>query len=285
MLEYTIIPYTPQHAATMHASRFSSIIPTLDFHRRGIVSRASPRSTVPTLDFHRRGIVSRASPRRGGISGVTSAHLNVHRPSGGDDAMDRVQISDPDPFSAKASDYMSTPAAFVTPELELGDPIVKKLLRSYSGVPVLDKSRHVIGVLSHKDISAVEVLEKSKVKDVMSKPAHVVTSGANLAQVWAEMLQWKVWRLPVVDPVSKQLVGVLCRSDILTPILNTAEDIRTHGEEVEREEHMGMLKDEKDEEDALADDEGSAEFFSADADADVVDDADDDNGEPYSRTP
>jgi predicted transcriptional regulator len=180
---------------------------------------------------------------------------------------------------------MSTPAAFVTPELELGDPIVKKLLRSYSGVPVLDKSRHVIGVLSHKDISAVEVLEKSKVKDVMSKPAHVVTSGANLAQVWAEMLQWKVWRLPVVDPVSKQLVGVLCRSDILTPILNTAEDIRTHGEEVEREEHMGMLKDEKDEEDAFADDEGSAEFFSADADADVVDDADDDNGEPYSRTP
>jgi hypothetical protein len=48
---------------------------------------------------------------------------------------------------------------------------------------------------------------------------------------------------------------------------------------------MGMLKDEKDEEDAFADDEGSAEFFSADADADVVDDADDDNGEPYSRTP
>ena len=129
MLEYTIIPYTPQHAATMYASRFSSIIPTLDFHRRGIVSRASPRSTVPTLDFHRRGIVSRASPRRGGISGVTSAHPNVHRPSGGDDAMDHVQISDPDPFSAKASDYMSTPAAFVTPELELGDPIVKKLLK------------------------------------------------------------------------------------------------------------------------------------------------------------
>ena len=190
--------------------------------------------------------------------------------------MDRVQISDPDPFSAKASDYMSTPAAFVTPELELGDPIVKKLLRQYSGVPVLDKSAHVVGILSHKDISAAEVLEKSRVADVMSKPAHVVTSGTNLAQVWAEMLRWKVWRLPVVDPSSKRLVGIVCRSDILTPLLNTAEDIRTHGEEVEREEHIGMLRDERDEEDAFADDEGSAEFFSADADAAAVDDDDDD---------
>ena len=165
-LEYTYDNTdTPQHAATMYASRFSSTIPTLDFHRRGIVSRASPRSTVPTLDFHRRGIVSRASPRRGGISGVTSAHLNVHRPSGGDDAMDRVQISDPDPFSAKASDYMSTPAAFVTPELELGDPIVKEASAFHTlAFRCSTNRRHVVGsALAQGHIGRRSAREESSV--------------------------------------------------------------------------------------------------------------------------
>ena len=189
----------------MYASRFSSIIPTLDFHRRGIVSRASPRSTVPTLDFHRRGIVSRASPRRGGISGVTSAHLNVHRPSGGDDAMDRVQISDPDPFSAKASDYMSTPAAFVTPELELGDPIVKKLLRSYSGVPVLD---------------AIEIVAKSAgnvvIEDGLMYAREKISEGRNMADPLAE--------LNIFPGMVVQMVGVGEQTGALDQMLTKIAD-------------------------------------------------------------
>ena len=228
-------------------------------------------STTHRFHFlrHRRDIVSCASPRRGGISGVTSAHLNVHRPSGGDDDMDRVRIADPDPFNAKVSDYMSTPCSFIHGDMELSDPIIKKLLRKYSGLPVVDASTHVVGILSHKDISAAKMLQpsKHKVKDVMSAPAHVVTTGANLAQVWAEMLQWKVWRLPVVEARTLRLIGIVCRSDILAPLLNTAEDVRTLGEDVEREEHIGMLRDEEDEKNAFVDDEGSAEFFSADADA------------------
>lgn len=73
----------------------------------------------------------------------------------------------------------------------------------------------------------------------------------------------------------------MCCLDILILILNIVEDICMYGEEVECEEYMGMFKDEKDEEDALVDDEGSVEFFLVDVDVDVVDDVDDDNGELY----
>lgn len=68
---------------------------------------------------------------------------------------------------------------FVMLEFELGDLIVKKFLRFYFGVLVFDKLWYVIGVFLYKDILVVEVFEKSKVKDVMSKLVYVVMSGAN----------------------------------------------------------------------------------------------------------
>lgn len=58
--------------------------------------------------------------------------------------MDRVRLSDPDPYSARARDYMSTPVAFLRPDMELSDPVVKKFLRRYSGVPVVDSARHAV---------------------------------------------------------------------------------------------------------------------------------------------
>ena len=166
LLEYTITPDTPQHAATMYASRFSpTAFPRLT-STVAVSSRARRHVQLfPRLTSTVAGIVSRASPRRGGISGVTSAHLNVHRPSGGDDAMDRVQISDPDPFSAKASDYMSTPAAFVTPELELGDPIVKEASAYHTlAFRCSTNRRHVVGsALAQGHIGRRSAREESSV--------------------------------------------------------------------------------------------------------------------------
>lgn len=99
--------------------------------------------------------------------------------------MDRVRLSDPDPFSARAGDYMSTPVAFLRPEIELKDPVVKSFLRRYSGVPVIDESRHVIGILSHKDLAlavdAAGELDGARVKHVMKSPVHVISERANIA--------------------------------------------------------------------------------------------------------
>ena len=41
---------------------------------------------------------------------------------------------------------MSAPVAFLTRDMELSDPIVKKFLNTFSGLPVVDKNRHVVGI-------------------------------------------------------------------------------------------------------------------------------------------
>ncbi|CAL54094.1 CBS domain [Ostreococcus tauri] len=211
-----------------------------------------------------------------------------HRPTGGESSMDRLVLSDPDPFSAKAQDYMSQPVAFLRPEMELKDPVVKKFLKRYTGVPVCDASRHVIGIVSHKDLALATVandrkLNGSKVKHVMKSPVHCVTGHTSIAACWAEMLKWKIWRLPVVTADKKQLVGIVSRSDVLTPLMNTAEDARTLGEMLEREEHLSQLEKmevEFDEDSAM-----TAEFFTDAADAalddDFSDDQDDQDNDVY----
>lgn len=168
----------------------------------------------------------------------------AHRRTGGEDDIDRLRISDPDPYSSRASDYMSAPVAFLTPDMELRDPIVKKFLNTFSGLPVTDRSRHVVGILSRKDVArflafdARRGWQKKKVKDAMTSPVHWVTENAPIAQVWSEMMKYKVWRLPVVTKDTIQLVGVITRSDILVPMCDTDEDVRRRGEDLAREEQL-----------------------------------------------
>ena len=167
----------------------------------------------------------------------------VHRRTGGEDDIDRLRISDPDPYTSRASDYMSAPVAFLTRDMELSDPIVKKFLNTFSGLPVVDKNRHVVGILSRKDVARFLAFsrrgwQKKTVKDAMTSPAHWVTEHAPVAQVWSEMMKYKVWRLPVVTKETIQLVGVITRSDILSPILGTDKDVRTRGEDLARGEQL-----------------------------------------------
>ena len=94
--------------------------------------QTSTHRTIPALTVRR--------PGRGTVA-------RVHRRTGGEDDIDRLRISDPDPYTSRASDYMSAPVAFLTRDMELSDPIVKKFLNTFSGLPVVDKNRHVVGIL------------------------------------------------------------------------------------------------------------------------------------------
>lgn len=77
------------------------------------------------------------------------------------------------------------------------------------------------------------------------------------------MLRWKVWRLPVVTSDTKQLVGIICRSDILSPLADTFGNLRRLGEDLERDEHIATLP-----KDVPFDDEDvPSEFFSDEAEA------------------
>lgn len=67
---------------------------------------------------------------------------------------------------------MSSPAASLTPGLEVDDPVVRQFLKRHHGGPVVDaESGAVVGVISRSDLFALHGETKGKtVEEVMTAP-------------------------------------------------------------------------------------------------------------------
>jgi CBS domain-containing protein len=85
---------------------------------------------------------------------------------------------------------------------------------SVSGLPVLDASGKVIGVLSKRDVPEDG---KGTVGDHMSSPAITLKPTKRVSDAAGLMLKHKVHRLPVVSE-SGELVGMVSRTDIFTAL-------------------------------------------------------------------
>ncbi len=112
--------------------------------------------------------------------------------------------------------------------------------RNISGLPVVDKQNHVIGIVTQADILAMvgirkentfkdllkhalgePLLERKRgdiVADIMTAPAATTSQTATVAGVVQIMDEKKIRRLPVVDD-KKRLVGIISRADILKAVL------------------------------------------------------------------
>lgn len=135
---------------------------------------------------------------------------------------------------------MTTGVVAVGPEVCFGR--LAGLLRAHrvSGFPVVDDDGIVLGVVSEADLLAVEATEDRHGRlphrghaspgeltagDLMTRPA-VTTSPAELASDAGRLMSArKLRRLPVVDG-NGRLVGIVCRSDVLSVFRRTDEDIR-----------------------------------------------------------
>jgi len=111
----------------------------------------------------------------------------------------------------------------------------KALLR-YSAVPVIDATRHVVGVLSRTDLvrafkdtrapaellipvdeerpSGIEYRTPRRVADAMNRDFIAVPLEATASEVIAKMVDHNVGRVFVVDD-ERRLVGVISSTDIL----------------------------------------------------------------------
>jgi len=118
-----------------------------------------------------------------------------------------------------------------------------------SAVPVVDISKHVVGVVSEADLLLKEEdpqagleaplwerkrrrLERGKAagsvaRDVMTRPAVTVGSLAPVAEAARLMHARGVKRLPVVDTLTGQLVGIVTRGDLLRVFTRPDADIRS----------------------------------------------------------
>jgi CBS domain-containing protein len=122
-----------------------------------------------------------------------------------------------------------------------------------SSVPVIDKGDRVIGLISHHDLLAAEerygpggvrrdllggllrrLLGRKECPDVMgrlaaevmSAPAVTVTAGAPACEAAREMYRRGIHQLPVVDPATGRLTGIVTRADLLAVYERPDEDIR-----------------------------------------------------------
>jgi CBS domain-containing protein len=90
-----------------------------------------------------------------------------------------------------------------------------------SGLPVVDADRHVLGVLSERDI--IELAGKTA-GEAMSAPALTIGANRSVTEAVATMLDRNVKRLPVVDGEGL-LVGIVTRADLVRAFVRPDEDV------------------------------------------------------------
>jgi CBS domain-containing protein len=112
--------------------------------------------------------------------------------------------------------------------------------RNISGIPVVDKERKVIGIITQADILSIvgirreqtlkdllkhmlgEPLPQRKlgdlVGDIMTSSVLTMRPDANIAEVTKIMDEKKIRRLPVVND-KNELIGIISRADILRAVI------------------------------------------------------------------
>jgi CBS domain-containing protein len=145
----------------------------------------------------------------------------------------------------KVKDVMTTSVTTVAPETSLKDVAAILAERGVSGLPVVDASGAVIGVVSEADIlmkertpepprrgilgwllepePPTEKLTARTAGDAMTSPAITVGSGVSVARAASTMVERGVNRLPVVD--DGRLVGIVTRADLVRAFTRTDDEI------------------------------------------------------------
>lgn len=152
-------------------------------------------------------------------------------------------------------DVMTSDVITVRPETSLKDVAAILTERRISGVPVVDASGKVVGVVSEGDIlfkergpsertgllawfaDPYDVAEQLKLAartaaEAMTAPAKTIAPWRLVSSAAAEMLDEGVNRLPVVDDEGR-LVGIVTRADLVRAFVRTdAEIVREIREKV-----------------------------------------------------
>lgn len=84
---------------------------------------------------------------------------------------------------------------------------------SISGLPVVDNEDKLVGIITHRDVKAIEDKTK-KVKDVMTKDVVCAKEDVEEEEALELMYANRVERLPIVDDENR-LIGIITLRDIL----------------------------------------------------------------------
>ena len=129
------------------------------------------------------------------------------------------------------ADRMKKNPATATPDMSISDASAKMKAEKVHRLPVLDDDKHLVGVISEKDIllaapspastlSTYEInylLSKLKVKNIMSRNPVTITRDTTIEEAVRLMVENDLSCLPVMD--SGYLAGIVSKSDLFKILL------------------------------------------------------------------
>jgi len=120
----------------------------------------------------------------------------------------------------RAADVMATPVTSLPPEKKVSQAKEMMRVKRISGIPVVDESTRLIGLLSVADL--INALEQGRVedqiRDLMTRDVVSVRADAPLSDVVKLFDTYGYGRFPVVDG-DGVLLGIISRTDILDSLL------------------------------------------------------------------
>ena len=92
-------------------------------------------------------------------------------------------------------------------------------------LPVIDETSKIIGILTDRDIVVRVIAENlpmtTQIKDVMTKPVHVIKESSEIGVAISKMAEKKVRRLPVIDE-NEKISGIISIGDLMLHQLTDA---------------------------------------------------------------
>jgi CBS domain-containing protein len=126
------------------------------------------------------------------------------------------------PTAYKAEDIMVRELITVRPETDAYDAIALLLKHRISGMPVVDSSGKLLGILSERDClktlldSRYHNMPTAPVRELMTTEMKTIRPDLGLVEIADLFVNGKFRRLPVVD--QGRLLGQISRKDVLRVI-------------------------------------------------------------------
>lgn len=127
----------------------------------------------------------------------------------------------------KVAELMQRDVKSIRSEASVAEAILTLADAHISGVPVLDGTGRMIGVLSSSDVLAAEaeagdapsrqtLLENTQVREIMTRRPYTIAATADVREAAQQMLYADVHRLFVAE--GETVVGVLSTTDIVRAV-------------------------------------------------------------------
>jgi CBS-domain-containing membrane protein len=126
---------------------------------------------------------------------------------------------------ARVKDIMTSRVAAAGPGTSYREMAAMLRALRVSGLPVVDADGVVVGVVSETDLLTRRAAGGCTAADLMTCPAVTTSPDELVSRVARLMSRRKLRRVPVVDRRG-HLVGIVCRSDVLSVFSRPDEDIR-----------------------------------------------------------